>query len=437
MKYFINVIFSIIYIFKLNALDDFYNKFNINESKNLKIYYEKNVEYKNVIDIQKEFDLIYNIIGSDLDFPRKKLTFFLYGSVENMRHDLIFRWNYSSYIIDYLQGLPAMNDEYELCVHEKSTAQYIAHEYTHRIIRQMIGENYKELFCWFDEGLAEYEGLIIQSRLLNNNEEYALEQYLKDFLLYYDQNKGNIFNIEGIKYDSEWMDISRLSNTLVYKQAALMTYYLIKEKGIKCVNSFLKELNKKNDFKKAFKKIFKFKQEDFINKFLNNIKLEKIKYEKYLKTYNENLLFDFNGENNGTINEDWQVDDGIDNLDIPEADIRNIYTVINNEKFYLLFTTEGEEINKKVWTCFYFIEIDVNNDGKKDFVINFSKMRSYLYNNRNWKEINALTYFGKTIKFMVPIEIINNHKDIKVRIYSGNGEDIYNSPKKWVSVQTK
>ncbi|HNZ27812.1 MAG TPA: hypothetical protein PLG34_03205 [Spirochaetota bacterium] len=120
MKYFINVIFSIIYIFKLNALDDFYNKFNINESKNLKIYYEKNVKYKYAIDIQKEFDLIYDIIGSDLDFPRKKPTFFLYGSVENMRRDLIFRWNYPSYIINYLQGLPGMNDEYELYIHEKS-----------------------------------------------------------------------------------------------------------------------------------------------------------------------------------------------------------------------------------------------------------------------------------------------------------------------------
>jgi len=434
MKYFIIVISSIIYIFKINALDDFYKKFYINESKNLKIYYEKNVEYKYAIDIQKEFDLIYDIIGSDLDFPQKKPTFFLYGSVENMRHDLIFRWNYPSYTVDYLKMLPAMNDEYELCVHQKSPAQYIAHEYTHRIIRQMIGENYKELFCWFDEGLAEYEGLIIQSRLLNNNEEYALEQYLKDFLLYYDQNKGNIFNIEGIKYDSEWIDISRLSNALVYKQAALMTYYLIKEKGIKSVNRFLKALNKNMDFKKAFKKMFKFKQEDFINNFLNYIKLERIKHEQYLNAYNENLLFDFNGENNGTINEEWYTDDGIDNLDIPEADIRNIYAVINNEKFYLLLTTEGEEFSR---TCYYFIEIDVNNDGKKDFVINFSKMRSYLYSNRNWKEINALTYFGKTIKFMVPIEIINNHKDIKVRIYSGNGEDIYNYPKKWISVQAK
>lgn len=435
MKNFIIILSFMISILKIGALDDFYNKFNIIGSKNLKIYYEKNVENKIAIDLKKEFDIIYDIIGLDLDFPIKKPTFFLYGSIENMRRDLIFRWNYSSYIINYLQGLPAMNDEYELCVHKNSTAQYIAHEYTHRIVKQIIGENKNKLLRWFDEGLAEYEGLLIQSKMINNDEEYAIEQYLKDFLLYFDQKKGKIYKIEETKNDSEWMDISRLSNTIIYKQAALMIHYLIKENGIKKLNRFLKALNKNIDFNKAFKRYFKLGPEDFIDNFFNYIKLEKIKYEKYLQIYNENILFDFNGENNEAI--EWLADDGVDNLDIPEADIRNIYTIINNEKFYLLFTTESGENNKKVWSSYYFIEIDINNDGIKDFIINFSKMRSYIYYDQNWTEISALAYFGNTIKFMIPIEIIHNHKDIKIRIYSRNGEDIYNFPKKWIAVPIK
>lgn len=82
-----------------------------------------------------------------------------YNSENGLFQDLIDTWGFSSEWVKTYRAVPRMNPEYVEWLPPYANWRYIAHEYTHRIIEQIAGLGSQTKYKWFDEWLADYEGL--------------------------------------------------------------------------------------------------------------------------------------------------------------------------------------------------------------------------------------------------------------------------------------
>ncbi len=330
-----------------------------------------------------------------------------------------------------------MNIDYEMWMITSHDIRFLAHEYTHRIIEQIAGLNSQIFYKWFDEGLAEYEGIKALSIYDSNKAKIIKEQYFKSANDFY--KNGTFTNINNMTTEKQWSEGIMLHQNKYYIQSYVIVNYLIEKYGIKKVKEILEIFSQKNSFNNSFKEIYEISIEEFEKKFF--LYLENIKTEKNKKK----LKFDFSVDDNVWINIRNLIDDKKDNINVPEADIRLIYAEIFNNELYILFTTESEMNRNDLIN--YCIVIDINNDENPDFQIGFNSIYTWLWDLTkagidSYKDYNNLSYitesekyFGKTIKFMIPIKYFKDSNEIRINMFTTVNNIQMNRRKNWVKVK--
>lgn len=142
----------------------------------------------------------------------------------------------------------------------KATTNVIAHEISHRNLAKLTGKTIPAP-NWFNEGLASYIGKM---------DYYKKPQDLKDDL----QNnryEKDILKMRGVLGTVQWLiKIQQGKSKILYGQTYLMVKYLFDTYGKDKIYNFVTSL-KDYDYEKNFIRVFGVSEEQFHQKFMNQL----------------------------------------------------------------------------------------------------------------------------------------------------------------------
>jgi hypothetical protein len=246
------------------------------KTKHCVIFYQEGVSRDRACEVGRDFEIGYKVVGEDLGYPKKTPKLYVYRSIDALFDDLITRRGYSAGGMKKYPGLPAMNWNYQEWVPPKAGIRIIVHEYAHRIIQQITGFNSVQKFKWFDEGLAEYEGLKAL-RVKDQKAALAIEKiWLKNVVFAYKNNTlisfKNMMTMEqwrsysGSKWKS-YFGTNSIPGLINYEQSAVAVSFLINQYGFDKIKKLLIMVGKGKSFPSAFQKVYNLSIEEFEERF--------------------------------------------------------------------------------------------------------------------------------------------------------------------------
>jgi hypothetical protein len=228
--------------------------FGVLETSHGTIVYQEGVALTAAQEVGTGFEEAYQVVGQDLGYPEAKPRLYVYRSLDDLLNDLINTWHYPEWFRTY-QAIPRMNRNYEAWIPPEMEVWFIGHEYSHRIIEKIAGLNSQTNYKWFDEGLAEHEGLrtwAVRSPLEAETARQNYWNYVKTGF-----QAGQWIPLQALTTESQWMAQMETPNKdRIYVEAAVVVDYLITQKGMSQAKAVLIKVGSGTSFADAFQQVF-------------------------------------------------------------------------------------------------------------------------------------------------------------------------------------
>ena len=174
--------------------------------------------------------------------------------LDDLLNDLINTWHYPEWFRT-IQAIPRMNKDYEAWIPPNVEVGFIGHEYSHRIIETVAGLNSQTKYKWFDEGLAEHEGLrtwAVRSPLEAETVRQNRWTQVKTGF-----QSGQWISLQALTTESQWTaQMSTPNKDWIYLEAAVVVDYLITQKGMSQAKAVLTKVGSGTPFADAFQQVF-------------------------------------------------------------------------------------------------------------------------------------------------------------------------------------
>lgn len=225
--------------------------FGVLKTAHATIYFQKGLSSQRVTEIGSAFEKAYKIIGRDLAFPAVRPRIYAYQSMNDLSNDLVDYWGYPEWIRTY-RVIPRMNSNYEMWVPPDRGADFIGHEYCHRIIEQIAGVNSQVKYKWFDEGLATEEGVRTLSSI-SPAKAAAVRNYYR-----HETKKaklaGSYIPLSKLTTEAQWQYWIKGPRVFyIYYQTAAAMEYLVSQSGMRAIKSVLIQIKQGKPFSSAFR----------------------------------------------------------------------------------------------------------------------------------------------------------------------------------------
>ncbi len=235
--------------------------FGVFEATHATVFFQDGLPSQRVVEIGTCFDAAHAIVGKDLAYPNVRPRIYAYKSIEALSNDLVEFWGYPEWIRTY-RVIPRMNANYEMWVPPGLGADFIGHEYSHRIIEQIAGLNSQINYKWFDEGLATEEGVRTLS-LISPNDAAPLRVFYrkttKEALL-----KGTYIPLSKLTTEAQWRYWMQGPNVYyIYYQTAATMEYMVNSFGMASVRTILTKIGRGASFTAAFVSVTRKPLEEF------------------------------------------------------------------------------------------------------------------------------------------------------------------------------
>ncbi len=227
--------------------------FGIFDSSHTTVYFQDGVPSQRVLEIGTFFDVAHAIVGTDLAYPNIRPRIYVYRSMEDLSNDLVDYWGYPEWIRTY-RVIPRMNADYEMWVPPGRGADFIGHEYSHRIIEQIAGLNSQVNYKWFDEGLATEEGIRTLSSI-SPADAASLRSYYRKATKEALQS-GTYISLNQLTTEAQWQQWMQTPYVhYIYYQTAAAMEYMVTGVGMPVMQSMLIQIGQGNPFSVAFETV--------------------------------------------------------------------------------------------------------------------------------------------------------------------------------------
>ena len=228
--------------------------FGVLETSHGTIVYQEGVALTAAQEVGTGFEEAYQVVGQDLSYPEGKPRLYVYRSLDDLLNDLINTWHYPEWFRT-IQAIPRMNKDYEAWIPPNMAGWFIGHEYSHRIIEKIAGLNSQTKYKWFDEGLAEHEGLRTWAVRSPLEAETTRQNYWNQVKTGF--QAGRWISLQALTTESQWTaQMATPNKDWIYLEAAVVVDYLITQKGISQANAVLIKVGSGTPFADAFQQVF-------------------------------------------------------------------------------------------------------------------------------------------------------------------------------------
>jgi len=240
--------------------------FGVFEATYSTVYFQDGVPSQRVTEIGSYFDVAHGVVGVDLAYPNIRPRIYAYRSMEDLSNDLVEYWGYPEWIRTY-RVIPRMNAGYEMWVPPGLGADFIGHEYSHRVIEQIAGLNSQVNYKWFDEGLATEEGVRTLSHI-SPNDAAPLRAYYRKATKEALQ-AGTYIPLNQLTTEAQWQYWMQGPNIYyIYYQTAAAMEYMANGFGMPTIQSILIQIGQGNPFPVAFETVLGKSVDQFEAEFL-------------------------------------------------------------------------------------------------------------------------------------------------------------------------
>lgn len=227
--------------------------FGVLETGHGTIVYQDGVTLTAAQEVGTGFEDAYQVVGQDLGVPEVKPRLYVYRSLDDLLNDLINTWHYPEWFRT-IQAIPRMNVNYEAWIPPNMAVWFIGHEYSHRIIEKLAGLNSQTNYKWFDEGLAEHEGLRTWAVRSPREAETARQNGWNRVKTGF--QSGQWISLQALTTESQWTaQMSTPNKDWIYLESAIGLDYLITRKGLTQVKSVLIKVGSGTPFADAFQQV--------------------------------------------------------------------------------------------------------------------------------------------------------------------------------------
>jgi len=199
------------------------------------------------------FEIAYISVGSDLGYPNRKISIYIYDSPEEMVDGLVT-------ILGYDPDYAKLHTRIGATACTKHTMHFlsrikswgpllwhaVAHEYSHGLVEESYGTNASTSMRWLLEGLGDHEAYrTIRTKFSSYMQNWKLQRLMVAFVSLI---KGGLPTLTEISTDKEWTNNIRTSRDLwdtQYAEAYVAVTYLIQTYGLDKCKSILDFLKKK------------------------------------------------------------------------------------------------------------------------------------------------------------------------------------------------
>ena len=408
--------------------------FSIFETEHATILSQPGVSDDNSRQVGNYFGIAYRVVGEDLAYADKRPRLYVYRSEDDLFQDLVTTWHYDEWYKTN-RAIPRMDRDYTEWIPGQRSEDivYITHEYSHRIIEQIAGISAQINFKWFDEGLAEYEGmraLAVQSPVtVAMQRDERINPVVSAF-----QN-GALLRLKDITSEEQRRQLSGSKRDLAYLESYVAMDYLVRQHGIAQVKNVLNLVGKGQSFSDAFQKVYAITVDEFEKEFLTFV--PKVKDEVESAT-----CFKIDGQL-----DDWQklkpliIDDPYPAI-ARAADVRQVYAAICKGALYVAIVVDGPaSVGPTVSYCF---DVDTNGDGTPEYQPAFDRTRTWLWNLKGtgYTDQKNLSFPADTkavvnqvAESMFPLILLDNATAPRIRVYTTIGNQMTKRRTGWAAVQ--
>ncbi len=408
--------------------------FSILETEHATLLAESGVGDDNGRAVGELFEIGYQVVGEDLGYADKRPRLYVYLTDQSMYQDLIAVWGYSEWLRT-VNSTPRMHPDYIEWIppRHRQDDVFIAHEYSHRIIEQIAGLNSQVNFKWFDEGLAEYEGLRALAK--RSPSDAASQRGWRINLVGNNFGSGALIPLKDITSEKQWSTQMERSAQLVYAQAWAAMDYLISQRGITQVKNVLTLVGKGQSFPDAFQNVYGLSVNDFEKEFLTFVANSK-------KESDATTCFKIDGQGG-----DWQklkpliVDDPNPSI-ARAADVREVYAVTCKGALYVMIAVDGPATSGT--SVSYGFDVDTNGDGMPEYQAGFDRTRAWLWNLRGtgYADQKNLSFpvdvrasVGQVAEAVFALKLLDDTTTPRIRVYTGIGGQTAKRKTVWAQVQ--
>ena len=245
--------------------------FGVFDTSYATIYFQDGVSSQRVAEIESAFEVAHAVVVVDLANPDVRPRIYAYRSLDDLSNDLVDYWGYPEWIRTF-RAIPRMNAVYEMWVPPDTWAEFIGHEYTHRIIEQIAGLNSQVNYKWFDEGLAMEEGLRTLA-VISPGEAASQRVYYRNATkeAYW---SGTYIPLSNLTTDAQWVYWMQGPYVqYIYSQAAAIMEYLANQSGMGAAKLVLLQIGQGNPFPIAFETACGKTIDQFESEFLTGLSL--------------------------------------------------------------------------------------------------------------------------------------------------------------------
>ena len=228
--------------------------FGVLETSHGTIVYQEGVALTTAQEVGASFEEAYESVGQDLGYPEVRPRIYVYRSLDDLLNDLIDTWHYSEWLRTY-RVIPRMNKNYEAWIPPNMAAWFLCHEYSHRIIEKVAGLNSQAKYKWFDEGLAQHEGVRTWAVRSPLEAETARQNYWDSVKTGF--QAGQWISLQALTTESQWTAQMETPNKdWIYVEATVVVDYLITQKGMSQAKAVLIKVGSGTPFADAFQQVF-------------------------------------------------------------------------------------------------------------------------------------------------------------------------------------
>jgi hypothetical protein len=415
------------------------SEFLVIKNQIAEIHYQPGVSPERARQCEADFNTAYALVGKELGFAARTVKIYIYTSTDELLDDIINRFGYDAAFFRATRATPRMSNDYAMWTTIGRGIDFLTHEYSHRIIEQLAGIGSQVNYRWFDEGLADYEGnkaLALASPGLAKAKIEQEERYLAGQF-----ESGELLKLDQITTGPQWSDrMVQGQSRLIYAESARIMNWLVDNYGIGKAKEVLERIGKHASFRGAFQEVYGFNPAELEQRYREHLR----GLSAALKQKRAGMRFNF------TLDDDlWQlvkplIDDGPDQLEVPEADLRSVYAETGGGSLYLLLTTEGKSNRNPAVS--YCVNIDTNSDGKADYQAGFNTGDAWLWDLKGagygdpanlQSFISYESFFGRSIKFMLPLSLLKTSGPLRLQLYTFHNGKQANPRKGWVEAVQK
>lgn len=409
--------------------------FSILETAHATILTQPGVSNERAHQVEKAFEIAYQVIGADLGYPQKRPRLYVYRSEDELLQDLVAVWGLPEWF-KTSRAIPRMNRDAVAWIPPlpRGNGAFIAHEYSHYIIEQIAGADSQFNYKWFDEGLAEYFGLKALAKLTSIDAQTRQQQQTAQVVNAH--KAGKLIRFKDITTEEQMVQLIQTgSGVLVYAQSGIALDYLINQHGIAPVKHVLSQIGQRVAFADAFRKAFGFTVDDFETKFFAHIATLQ---------QSPDTCFTIDGQAN-----DWQklkplIVDGVYQPIPRAADVRQVYAAICQGALYLMIVTDGPASSGS--DIQYAFEVDLTGDDTPEYQPGFDRTRAWIWNLKGTgyadksnirflSEKEFQVAIGTVAEFMIPLSFLENVTSPRIRVYTFAQNQLANRRTAWAKVQ--